>query len=103
MQDLQPRNCLQHSDALIGETHIPRQIKHFRASFSGSINCDDHIASSNALDCGTKIVPSIFVLIFFSNSFIAFSNSFRCVFLVASNCVSKVFLLTAYTFRAFDF
>ena len=48
-QDLQPKNCLQHNDALIVETHIPRHIKHFRASFSGPFNCEDHIASSKTL------------------------------------------------------
>ena len=101
--DLQPKNCLQHNDALIGETHIPWHIKHFRASFSGPINCEDLIASSSALDYGSKKLSTIFVLMFFSSSFIAFSNTFRWVFLVAPNCVWKVFFLTAYTFRAFDF
>ena len=81
-QDLQPRNCLQHNYALIGETHIPWHIKHFRESLSGPFNCEDHIASSSTLDCGRKTLSSIFVLIFFSSSFIAFSNLFGWVFLV---------------------
>ena len=83
--------------------HIPWQIKHFRASFIGPINCEDHIVSFSAIDCGNTIVSSIFVLGFFSSFFIAFSNSSRWVLIVAPNCYWKVFVLTAYIFRAFDF
>ena len=98
-QDLQPKNCLQHNDALIVETHIPRHIKHFRASFSGPFNCEDHIASSKTLSS----IFFFFLLIFLSSSFIAFSNSFGWVFFVAPNSVSTMLLLTAYTFPVFDF
>ena len=102
-QDLQPGNYLQHNNALIEETHIPWPIKHFRPSFSSLINCEDHNASSSDLGCGTKILSSIFVLIFWASSFIVFSNSFGWVFLVTPDYVPEVFLLTAFTFRVFDF
>ena len=45
--------------------HITWHIKHFRASFSGSFNCEDYIASSSALDCASKTLL-LFLFWYFS-------------------------------------